>query len=89
MTASSSVSSSGGNLTAISTPTFTGTATAGTIVTIVDGGAILGTAIADANGQWSYTSPTLAKGNHSLSVFATDALGNEGLLSNVLNFQVG
>ncbi len=77
-----------GSPIAIATPTFTGDAKAGTVVTIVDGNTILGTAVANAQGHWTFTSPVLAKGNHSVSVFATDSVGNEGLLSSRLTFQV-
>ncbi len=88
LTASSILNTSGGSITASATPTFTGTATAGTLVTIVDGATILGTAVANANGQWSFTSPTLVAGNHGVCVFATDSLGDQGLLSDPLDFQI-
>ncbi|HLJ96511.1 MAG TPA: Ig-like domain-containing protein [Gemmataceae bacterium] len=77
-----------GNPIAIATPTFTGNAKAGTQVTVVDGNMVLGTTVADASGHWTFTSPRLATGNHSVSVFATDSLGNQGLLSNPLAFQI-
>ena len=80
--------SENGNQTAIPMPTFTGHAQAGTLVTIVDNGVVLGTAVANSAGQWTFTCFPLAKGNQTISVFATDSLGDEGLLSNALTFQV-
>jgi hypothetical protein len=88
LTSASILSNNNGTITATTTPTFTGSALAGTLVTIVDGNVVLGTAVADASGHWTFTSPTLAKGTHNICVFATDAQGNEGLLSNALTFQV-
>jgi hypothetical protein len=70
-----------GTIHAVATPTFTGTAKAGTVVTVVDGNTILGTAVADSTGKWSFLSPKLAGGTHTIAVFATDSLGNSGLLS--------
>jgi hypothetical protein len=69
-------------------PTLSGSARAGAVVTIVDGDAVLGTAVADASGRWTFICPTLAKGKHDLAVYATDALGNSGLLSAALTIQV-
>lgn len=78
-----------GVLTSSSIPILFGTAQAGWTVTIVDSDhTILGKVVVDANGQWSFTSPSLAKGKHGLSVFVTDLLGNSGLLSNPLLLQV-
>jgi hypothetical protein len=73
-----------GTVHAVAAPTFTGTAKAGTLVTIVDGDTILGTAVANSSGQWSFTSPKLASGTHHITVFATDCLGESGLLSSPL-----
>jgi hypothetical protein len=70
-----------GTIHAAATPTFSGTAKAGTVITIVDGDTILGTATANSSGQWSFTSPKLASGTHNIAAFATDAQGNTGLLS--------
>lgn len=46
-------------------------------VMLIDGGAFLGTIIADASGIWSFT-PTLADGAHSIIAGETDAVGNTG-----------
>jgi hypothetical protein len=77
-----------GNITAISTPTLTGKATAGSVVTIVDGDVILGTAIANAQGNWTFTCSTLSKGQHNIAVEATNSSGSTSLLSQVLTFNV-
>ncbi len=59
------------------TPVATGTAEAGSTVTVYDNGIAVGTATADANGNWSYTfSPALTEGQHAVSATATDAAGN-------------
>ena len=49
--------SSTDNITTVTTPTFTGTAEAGSTVTLLDGTTVIGTAIATA-GKWSFTAPT-------------------------------
>ncbi|MEZ3500634.1 Ig-like domain-containing protein [Pantoea sp. KPR_PJ] len=59
-----------------STPALSGTAEAGSRITISDGTSVLGSVTAGSNGQWSFISPTLADGEHTLSVVATDAAGN-------------
>ena len=58
-----------------STPTLTGTATAGNVITIYDGTTVLGTTTAGTGNTWSFTSPTLSNGSHALSVTATNAAG--------------
>ena len=72
----------------VNTPTITGKATAGSLVTIVDGNTILGTAVADANGNWVFVSPVLSSGKHNLAAEASNANGNYGLLSALLTFNV-
>lgn len=57
------------------TPTLTGTAEPNSVVTISDGNTVLGTAIANASGTWTFT-PTLAEGTHNFTVIATDPQGN-------------
>src|SRR5205814_8165371 len=63
-----------------STPTLTGTAEPGSTITVYDtfGGATtaLGTTTADGSGAWSFTTPPLANGSHTLTVTARDATGN-------------
>lgn len=64
------------------TPTLNGKAEAGSTVTISDNGTVLGTALADVNGNWTFTpSKALADGQHSFTVVATDPLGNQSTVS--------
>jgi hypothetical protein len=56
------------------TPTLTGTAEAGSTVSLYDGATLLGTVVA-TGGTWTFT-PTLAQGSHTLTATATDAAGN-------------
>lgn len=65
------------------TPTLTGIAEANSVVTVFDGPAQVGTAIADAGGVWSFTpAVALLDGtSHSYTVTATDAAGNVGAAS--------
>jgi hypothetical protein len=73
--------SSTDNLTNLTTPTFSGTAEAGSTVKLYDGSTLVGTAVASAGGTWSITSTTLAAGAHTLTVQATDVAGNISALS--------
>ncbi|MDL2193051.1 Ig-like domain-containing protein, partial [Cobetia sp. LC6] len=67
-----------GDSTNDATPTLTGSAEAGSTVTITHNGEVVDSATADANGTWSYTPSTdLIDGEHAFSVTATDAAGNE------------
>ncbi|UST72286.1 Ig-like domain-containing protein [Pseudomonas siliginis] len=60
-------------------PTINGTAEVGSIVKIYDGATLLGSTMADASGNWSFTPLTnLGEGLHSLTAQATDAAGNTG-----------
>uniref|UniRef100_UPI000AB7EF3E Ig-like domain-containing protein n=1 Tax=Pseudomonas fluorescens TaxID=294 RepID=UPI000AB7EF3E len=58
-------------------PTINGTGASGNVITVFANGLPLGTAIVDANGQWSFTPTTpLAEGLNNLTAQATDAAGN-------------
>ncbi|QQK64147.1 hypothetical protein F8A90_08445 [Cobetia sp. cqz5-12] len=71
-----------GDSTNDATPTLTGSAEAGSTVTVTHNGEVIGTAIADTNGAWSFTPETeLADGDHVFSVTATDEAGNESAAS--------
>ncbi|AUH53743.1 hypothetical protein CXB49_22090 [Chromobacterium sp. ATCC 53434] len=60
-------------------PTVTGSAAAGSTVTVYVDGAAAGTATADGSGAWSYSlASPLADGNHSIRATATDVAGNIG-----------
>ena len=64
------------SVTSDSTPLLTGSGEAGARVTILDGNVVLGTAIVSSNGSWSFVSPVLSEGSHTLNVTQTDAAGN-------------
>ncbi|WP_247871932.1 Ig-like domain-containing protein, partial [Azospirillum sp. TSO35-2] len=63
----------GDRLTNVATPTLTGTAEAGSTVSIYDSGTLVGSAVADTLGGWSVTTTTLSNSVHSL--YATAVLG--------------
>jgi hypothetical protein len=67
--------------------TLSGRATAGSLVTIVDGDIVLGVVVANSSGNWQFT-PTLSKGKHSIMVDATGSAGYTSLLSGSLNINV-
>jgi hypothetical protein len=60
------------------TPTLTGTAEANSTVTIKDGSTVLGNALVDGSGNWTYTPSALGQGSHSFTAMVTDAAGNVG-----------
>jgi uncharacterized repeat protein (TIGR02059 family) len=76
--ASDTGSSHSDGTTADTTPTLTGTADAGSTVTLYDthGSTVLGSTTADGAGLWSITSTPLAAGAHTLGTKASDAAGN-------------
>ncbi|KYQ78228.1 MULTISPECIES: Ig-like domain-containing protein [unclassified Enterobacter] len=66
-----------GESTNDTTPTLSGSAAPGDIVSILDNGKVIGTVEADSNGKWAFTPDTaLADGKHTFTVTATDAAGN-------------
>ncbi|RDT62579.1 hypothetical protein DXF97_39040, partial [Klebsiella pneumoniae] len=70
-------------------PQLTGTAEAGSTITIYDNGIAIGTAIVGSNGSWSFTpSVNLSEGSHQLTVRATDVAGNTGPASPVFTVTV-
>jgi hypothetical protein len=67
----------GDNETSVTAPTFNGTTEPGATVVLTDGGAYLGSAIADASGHWTISVCTpLSNGSHLLIVTASDLAGN-------------
>ena len=71
------------------TQSLTGTAEAGATVTVYDHGVAIGTAQANAAGQWSFVISVLGNGTqHAFTARATDAAGNTGAVSNALAFTV-
>ena len=62
----------GDNITNVNVAAFTGTAAAGSTVTILSDGAAVGTTTADANGNFQATVSALADGTHLIAATATD-----------------
>lgn len=75
------------NITNNTTPTFSGTTEANSVVQIFDGNTQLGTANADASGIWSFTTP-LNAGSHSITTTAIDPAGNVSALSPALTVTI-
>ena len=78
-----------GSATNNNRPAVTGTAEAGSTVTVFIDGVSVGTAVTNASGAWTFTPPTaLAAGPHAARVTATDAAGNTSPTSNTNTFTV-
>jgi hypothetical protein len=76
-----------GNVIDDLTPTLTGTAEAGAIVTLYDNGTFLGSMVADSDGKWEFTPDAdLTEGTHSITATATDAAGNVSEVSSTWDF---
>jgi hypothetical protein len=73
--ASDSGVSSTDNITSDTTPTFQGTADAGSNVTLYAGAATIGTGTTDGSGNWSITSATLTAGTYTITATATNKAG--------------
>src|SRR5471032_1537955 len=85
-----SVGSAIGGGTASSTkPVITGTADAGATVDIFDGVRMIGTALVDSKGNWSFT-PTadLKAGSHSFTAISIDSHGDMGASSTPMSVTV-
>ncbi|MBN1206591.1 MAG: adhesin, partial [Myxococcaceae bacterium] len=83
------VTPANGSTTSDNTPTYTGTAEAGTLVTIIVDGAAVGTTTADPAGSWSFTPIAgLSNGPHTVKATAADAVGNTSVDSNTNTFTV-
>ena len=70
------ISSDSGNLTNTTTPSFSGTAEAGTSIEVFADGALLGTTLANSSGRWDFTVPTSAEltdGRIAITAIATDS----------------
>ncbi len=82
--------SSTDNITNDTTPTFTGTAEAGSSITLydTDGSTSIGSTWADGSGNWTATVSALATGSHTVTVKSTDAAGNTSVASSGLGITI-
>ncbi|MBD9517417.1 Ig-like domain-containing protein, partial [Pseudomonas sp. PDM22] len=78
-----------GDITDDTKPTISGTAEANSVVTIYDKGLAIGSATTGPDGKWTFEPTTeLAIGAHSLTVQATDLVGNVSVPSDSFAFTV-
>ncbi len=77
-----------GSRTASSTPSISGTAEAGSTVSVIIDGVTAGTTTASGTGAWTFTSPALADGAHTARATSADAVGNVSVSSNTNTFSV-
>jgi len=70
-----------GGRTSAATPTLSGIAEAASTITVYEGDTPLGTAVTDATGRWSFTTPALSEGPHTFTATATDPAGNTSIRS--------
>ncbi|HYH96383.1 Ig-like domain-containing protein, partial [Hyalangium sp.] len=83
------VTPANGAVTNDNTPTYSGTAEAGSTVTVLVDGTAVGTTPADATGAWSLSPvAALADGIHMVKATATDAARNTSAESNTNSFTV-
>ena len=77
----------GDGITNDSTLTLSGTAKAGSSVSVYDGTTKIGTATTNSSGKWSFTTGQLSDAAHALTASTTDATG-KAVTSSVLNVRV-
>ncbi|QCO05578.1 Ig-like domain-containing protein [Azospirillum argentinense] len=79
----------GERISGIAKPSLAGTTEAGSTVNVLVDGKVAGTAVADANGAWTFQfTAALADGTHSVQVQATDRAGNASSLSAVTTLTI-
>ncbi|WP_353861388.1 DUF4347 domain-containing protein [Azospirillum formosense] len=79
----------GERISGIATPSLAGTTEAGSTVNVLVDSKVAGTAVADANGAWTFQfTAALADGTHSVQVQATDRAGNVSSLSAVTTLTI-
>ncbi len=76
------------NVTNDNTPSFTGQAEAGSVITLLDGATVIGTGNATGAGVWTVVASTLADGSHSITASAKDVAGNLSSESSALTVTI-
>ncbi|MBD2468818.1 Ig-like domain-containing protein [Nostoc sp. FACHB-145] len=74
------------NITQDSTPTISGNAEASSIVQLFRNGQLLGQTTVDGNGNWQFTTNTLADGSYNVTAVASDIAGNVSTNSTPVSF---
>jgi hypothetical protein len=75
------------NYTKVTTPTFSGTAQAGTTVSVYSDGTLVGTGTA-TSGAYSITTSALANGTHAITATATNSFGGTSPASGPLSVTI-
>ncbi len=78
----------GDHITSDTTLLLTGTADSNSTILVSDGLNLIGTALADASGNWTFATQTLSTGFHNFTAVAVDSQGNNSAASAVLTIQV-
>ncbi|MFZ1873191.1 MAG: Ig-like domain-containing protein, partial [Chania sp.] len=78
-----------GDVTDDTTPTLKGQTEGFAKVEIFDKGEKIGETTAKEDGSWEFTPESLAEGDHSFTVRATDAVGNASALSQPWELEIG
>jgi len=86
--ASDSGFSASDDVTGDETPTFRGTAAAGTTVRIYADAVEIGSAVAAVDGNWTITTSNLADGTYSISARAYDSAGNASVASAIRDMTI-
>src|SRR5439155_12210934 len=85
--ASDTGTSSTDNITAVTTPMFTGTAEAGSTVKIFADTVLVGSGVA-TGGNYAITTSALAVGTHNITASTTDVAGNSSGVSGGLSITI-
>ena len=78
----------GDGITNVNHVTLNGAAAAGGTVKIYDGTTLIGSAVANSSGTWSFATATLSDGKHTFTGKAIDAAGNLSVASGALNVTI-
>ena len=77
-----------GSFNTIATPTITGVATANSEVAVFDDGVVIGVALVDSSGTWSFTCSTLSTERQQLTFEDVNQLGTFSAVASPITIQV-